>query len=121
MTDANPAQTVHFHHSHYDAVTRGDKVTTVRWAEAVRVGPSVFVFDNHPTAVPLRGRVTAVESYPLAQLTPAAARQPPATDMVQFAAALRRNYYPAMPADAVVEVVVITLDDAVAEGLPPRE
>jgi len=110
MPDSIPHQIVHFHHTHYDAVARGDKLTTVRWAEAVGVGPALFIFDGHPTAVPLRGHVTEVEPYPLAQFTAEHARQPPGTDMVEFAAALRRNYYPTMPSDAVVEVVVIAVE-----------
>lgn len=103
-------QTIHFHQKHHDAVQRGEKVTTVRWHEDVRIGPAVFVFDEHPTARPLHGAVTEVTDHPLADLTPAAAHQPEGTDMVEFAHQLRANYYPDMPDDAVVRVAVIALD-----------
>lgn len=81
MTTGAPAQTVHFDQKHYTAVVSGAKVSTVRWREDIHEGPAIFIFDNHPTARPLAGQVTAVETYDLAHLSPLAARQPPGTDM----------------------------------------
>lgn len=110
MPDAG-AQVIRFHRMHHDAIVSGEKVTTVRWEEDLRVGPAVFVFDGHPTAVPLAGRVTSVRRHVLADLTPEDAHQPPGTDMALFAAQLRENHYPAMPGSASVEVAEIELDD----------
>ncbi|BAH31319.1 hypothetical protein RER_06110 [Rhodococcus erythropolis PR4] len=118
MTTGAPAQTVHFDQKHYTAVVSGAKVSTVRWREDIHEGPAIFIFDNHPTARPLTGQVTAVETYDLAHLSPLAARQPPGTDMTNFARQLRVNYYPEMPEDAVVQVVVIATGHHGDSSLP---
>ncbi|MDO1489259.1 ASCH domain-containing protein [Rhodococcus erythropolis] len=118
MTTGAPAQTVHFDQKHYTAVVSGAKVSTVRWREDIHEGPAIFIFDNHPTARPPAGQVTAVETYDLAHLSPLAARQPPGTDMTNFARQLRVNYYPEMPEDAVVQVVVIATGDRGDSSLP---
>ena len=107
MTTGAPAQTVHFDQKQYTAVVSGAKGSTVRWREDIHEGLAIFILDNHPTARPLAGLVTAVETYDLAHLSPLAARQPPGTDMTNFAKQLRVNYYPEMPEDAVLQVVVI--------------
>jgi len=101
---------VHFHRKHHDAMVRGEKVTTVRWGESMRVGPSTFVFDGHPTAVPLAGHVTAVRRHRLDELTARQARQPEGTDMTRFGEQLRENYYPDMPDDAIVEVAELVVE-----------
>lgn len=101
--------TIHFHRKHHDAVMSGEKVTTVRWNESVPLGAAVFVFDEHPTAEPVAGTVTAVRRYRLDTLTAEEARQPSGTDMHSFAQQLRDNYYPDMPSDAVVEVAELTI------------
>jgi hypothetical protein len=110
MSDAD-AQVIRFHRKHHDAIVSGEKVTTVRFDEDLRVGPATFVFDEHPTAVPLAGRVTSVRRHLLADLTPEDAHQPPGTDMALFAEQLRENYYPTMPASAAVVVAEIELQD----------
>lgn len=115
MSDAG-AQVVHFHRKHHDAIVSGEKLTTVRFDEDLRVGPATFVFDEHPTAVPLAGRVTSVRRHLLADLTPEDAHQPPDTDMALFAEQLRENYYPTMPASASVVVAEIELQDASPVG-----
>ncbi|RIJ59479.1 ASCH domain-containing protein [Clavibacter phaseoli] len=115
MSDAG-AQVIRFHRMHYDAVVSGEKVTTVRWREDLRVGPATFVFDEHPTAVPLAGRVTSVRRHLLADLTPEDAHQPPGTDMDLFAEQLRENHYPTMPTPASVEVAEIELEGVVPVG-----
>ncbi|KIU03586.1 ASCH domain-containing protein [Frigoribacterium sp. MEB024] len=109
MTD-DARQLVHFHRKHHDAMVRGEKVTTVRWGESMRVGPSTFVFDGHPTAVPLAGHVTAVRRHRLDELTARQARQPEGTDMMRFGEQLRENYYPDMPDDAIVEVAELVVE-----------
>lgn len=101
--------TVHFHRKHHAAVVSGEKVTTVRWNESVQVGAATFVFDEHPTAEPIAGTVTAVHRYRLDTLTAEQAHQPAGTDMLRFGQQLRENYYPDMPADAVVEVAELTI------------
>ncbi|OUE19824.1 hypothetical protein BFL34_01967 [Clavibacter michiganensis] len=105
---------IRFHRKHHDAIVSGEKVTTVRFGEDLRVGPATIVFDEHPTALPLAGRVTSVRVHVLADLTPEDAHQPPGTDMALFAEQLRANYYPTMPASASasVEVAEIELQDA---------
>ena len=108
MTDG-ARQIIHFHRQHYDAIVSGEKVTTVRWGESVRVGASTFVFDEHPTAPPLAGHVTAVRRCRLDELSAEQARQPAGTDMALFAEQLRENWYPEMPDDAVVEVAELTV------------
>lgn len=97
MSDAG-AQVVRFHRKHHDAIVSGEKVTTVR-------------FDEHPTAVPLAGRITSVRRHLLADLTPEDAHQPPDTDMALFAEQLRANHYSTMPASAAVVVAEIELQD----------
>lgn len=108
MTDTAD-QIVHFHPKHHDAIVRGEKVTTVRWGESVRVGATTFVFDGDPATVPLAGAVTSVRRYRLDEIIAEQARQPTGTDMVRFGAELRANYYPSMPDDAVVEVAELRL------------
>ena len=103
VTDNTP-HLVRFHRKHYDALVSGEKVTTVRWNESIRVGASIFVFDDHPTAAALEGYVTVVRRYRLDELTAEQAHQPAATDMTRFGEQLRENYYPDLPDDAVVEV-----------------
>ncbi|MBF4597721.1 ASCH domain-containing protein [Curtobacterium sp. VKM Ac-2889] len=111
MTDSDPS-TVHFHQKHHEAIISGEKVTTVRWNESVRVGDATFVFDDHPTAEPLAGTITAVHQYRLDTLTAEQARQAPETDMRLFGQQLRENYYPDMPDDAVVEVAELSIKPA---------
>jgi len=100
---------VHFHRKHYDAIVTGHKVVTVRWGESLQVGAATFVFDGHPTVLPLTGQVVAVWRYRLDELTAEQAHEPPGTDMALFAAQLRENYYPDMPGDAMVDVAEITI------------
>lgn len=107
MADTTP-RIVHFHQKHHEAIISGEKVTTVRWNEAVQVGAATFVFDDHPTAEPLAGTITAVHPYRLDTLTAEQAHQPPETDMRRFGQQLRENYYPDMPDDAIVEVAELT-------------
>ncbi|MDO4017254.1 ASCH domain-containing protein [Clavibacter michiganensis] len=115
MSDAD-AQVIRFQRKHHDAIVSGEKVTTVRFGERLRVGPATLVFDEHPTAVPLAGRVTSVRRHLLADLTPADAHQPPDTDMALFAEQLRENYYPTMPASAAVVVAEIQLEGVAPVG-----
>ncbi|ROP65450.1 ASCH domain-containing protein [Curtobacterium sp. PhB115] len=96
--------TIHFHRQHHEAITSGEKVTTVRWNESVPVGAAIFVFDELPAAEAVAGTVTAVRQYRLDTLTAEQAHQPPGTDMQLFAQQLRENHYPDMPSDALVEV-----------------
>lgn len=103
-------QVVHFHQKHYNAVMRGAKVTTVRWQERVSPGSALFVFDWHPTAALVRGRVVSVESYWLPEFSAIEAKQPADTDMEEFVRKLRSNYYPTMPEDTEVDVVTIAID-----------
>lgn len=107
---------IHFHRKHHDVIVSGEKATTVRWGEDLRVGPATFVFDEHATAVPLAGRVTSVRRHLLADLTPEDAHQPPGTDMARFAEQLRENYYPTMPASAAVVVAEIELGGVAPVG-----
>ncbi|KDP91989.1 MULTISPECIES: ASCH domain-containing protein [Clavibacter] len=115
MPDA-AAQVIRFHRKHHDAIVSGEKVTTVRFEEDLRVGPATFVFDEHPTAVPLAGRVTSVRRHLLSDLTPEDAHQPPGTDMALFAEQLRENYYPTMSTSAAVVVAEIALQDTSPAG-----
>ncbi|MBY0177302.1 ASCH domain-containing protein [Curtobacterium herbarum] len=108
MVETAP-RTVHFHQKHHEAIVSGEKVTTVRWNESVQVGAATFVFDDHPTAGPLAGRITAVNRHRLDTLTAEQAHQPPGTDMRRFGRQLRENYYPDMPDDAVVEVAELSI------------
>lgn len=108
MTD-EARQVVRFHRKHRDAIIGGEKVTTVRWGESVRVGASTFEFDGWPTLAPLAGHVTAVRRYRLDELTAGQARQPEGTDMTRFREQLRENYYPDMPDDAIVEVAELVV------------
>ncbi|WP_328812453.1 ASCH domain-containing protein [Rhodococcus sp. NBC_00297] len=110
MTPSRPHRTVHFHEKHYLDTTTGTKTVTVRWNENVELGPALFVFGNHPDLRTLTGRVTFIETHPIAQLTSTAARQPTGTDMNVFAEQLRANYYPTMPETALVQVVGIVVD-----------
>jgi hypothetical protein len=62
MPDAR-AQDIRFHRMHHDAIVSGEEVVTVRWREDLRVGPAAVVVDEHPSAVPLAGRVTSVRRH----------------------------------------------------------
>jgi hypothetical protein len=101
---------IHFHRKHYDAMVSGAKVTTVRWNESVPLGEAIFIFDEHPTAAPIAGTVIAVQRHRLDILTAAQAHQPRGTDMQLFGRQLRENYYPDMPANAVVEVAELAVE-----------
>ncbi|MCJ1712934.1 alpha/beta fold hydrolase [Curtobacterium sp. VKM Ac-2922] len=109
MTDSTQ-NTIHFHRKHHQAMLSGEKVSTVRWNEAVPVGRARFVFDDDPTTGPLDGTVLSVRRHRLDTLTAEQAHQPAGTDMAVFARQLRENYYPEMPDDAVVEVAELVVD-----------
>lgn len=108
MTDR---QVVHFHPRHRSAVMSGSKTTTVRWNESVVPGEAWFVFGDEPVGAGVPGRVTRVERHPASTLSATDAHQPAGTDMREFVRQLRKNYYPAMPDDAVLDIVTLLLDD----------
>ena len=108
MTDR---QVVHFHPRHRSSVMSGSKTTTVRWNESVVQGEAWFVFGDEPVGAGVPGRVTRVERHPASTLSARDAQQPTGTDMPEFVRQLRENYYPAMPDDAVLEIVTLQLDD----------
>lgn len=82
----------------------GSKTVTVRWNEAIIVGAAWLAFDPARREV-LDGVVLEIQRFPLNKLTAAAVSAPDNTDMAEYVRQLRENYYPAMPAEAVLDVV----------------
>jgi cytidine deaminase len=106
--DVNARRIVRFNQRYYEAVKDGTKRSSVRWNEAVTVGPAIFVFEDHPESAALDGRVVSVTRHPLASLTPQQARLADSTDMAEYRDGLRRHY-PDLPSDADVDVVAFEL------------
>ena len=97
-------QVIEFNPRHRAAVLNGSKTVTVRWNEAITVGAAWLAFDPAGREV-LDGVVLNIERFPLNKLTAAAVRAPENTDMAEYVRQLRENYYPSMPADALLDVV----------------
>lgn len=115
MPDAE-AQTIAFHARHRDAVLDGSKTVTVRWDEGIVPGPAVLRLDGDER---VSGIVRSVAQVAIADLTPIAVREPADADMTEYVRLLRTRYYPAMPDDAVLEVVTFVVDGPLPEGRDP--
>ncbi|MCP3425164.1 ASCH domain-containing protein [Rothia sp. AR01] len=102
-------QQIMFHPSYYGPILRHQKQTTVRWNEKIHPGSATFHFGDDENYPPMRGWVESVESYPAARLTAEQAHALPGTDMAVFVEDLRTNFYPSMPDDAVLTVVVFKI------------
>ena len=101
--DAAPRRLLRFNSRYRDAVLDGTKTLTVRWNEAHRTGPAAAYFENtdHGT-VPVD--ITSVSSKPLAELTAGDLELSRPGGLERYITNLR-HHYPAMPADASVEIV----------------
>jgi cytidine deaminase len=105
-TEVCRSRVIRFHERHHRSVADGTKCSTLRWNEPVEVGSVVLEFEGRPRSDAIAGEVISVERFPLATITAAQARQPEGTDMIECGRDLRENYYPGMPDDADVDVVV---------------
>lgn len=105
--DADALRVLRFNKRYYDSVIDGTKVSTIRWDETPSVGPAIFVFEDKHDHPLVRGVITGVERLLLSELTPESAHLPAGTDMAGQIKGLR-EHYPAMPADAEVDVVTFT-------------
>lgn len=101
--DANALRVLRFNKRYYGAVATGEKGSSVRWDESVRVGPAIFYFEDDERP-PLAGEILSVNRYRLSDLTPESLRLPDGATVGKYLAGLRRHY-PDMPDDAEVDVV----------------
>ena len=65
----------------------GAKTTTIRWDDAISVGPATFVFEGHPNFAHVDGEILSTERIQLDDLD------------AEHAAGLQKHY-PSMPEDA---------------------
>lgn len=98
-------QVIAFHPRHRTAVLDGSKTVTVRWNEAITVGRAHLALDPADVHDAVDGFVDDVQRVPIDELTPDAVHAPAGTDMDEYVRQLRDNYYPTMPADAILDVV----------------
>lgn len=94
-------QRVTFHERYFADIVCGRKTTSVRWNEGSTTGPAVFYCGDHE----IPGAIVSVSRVRLCDAKPSDLHAPPGTDVREFADALRRNYYPEMPSDALVDVI----------------
>lgn len=97
-------QVIEFHPRHRAAVLDGSKTVTVRWNEAIMVGPARLALDAAGLDV-VEGVVLDIQRFPHDKLTADAVGAPDDADMAEYVRQLRDNYYPTMPADAILDVV----------------
>ncbi|WP_261663519.1 ASCH domain-containing protein [Deinococcus sp. Marseille-Q6407] len=102
-----PLPQLHFHPEYRAAVQSGRKQTTIRWGEAVEVGPVLLRFGDDPQGWP--AHITRLEPFPLAALTDAQAQADGFQDRAELLERLR-FHYPELPVDAQVKVVHFRLD-----------
>ncbi|WP_224166726.1 ASCH domain-containing protein [Arthrobacter sp. StoSoilA2] len=93
-----------FNRRYFDAVAGGLKTSSVRWDERVAVGPAIFYFEDDAACPPLRGEILEIQRYRINDLTPERLRLWDGGTVEGYLEGLRRHY-PAMPADAFVDVV----------------
>ena len=101
--DSAPTRLLRLHARYFDAVEDGTKTLTVRWNEGHRTGAALAYFENteHST-FPVE--VTSVMVKRLDELEPEDLDLTQPGGLERYIANLR-GHYPAMPADANVEVV----------------
>lgn len=102
--DAQAGRVFRFNRSHYDAITSGQKTSSVRWDERIALGPAIFYFEDDVKCPPLRGEILEIQRYQINDLTPERLRLSNGGTVEGYLEGLRRHY-PAMPADAFVDVV----------------
>lgn len=85
------------------AIENGSKTTSVRWGETWAPGPVILYFEDDDGA-PHDAVITQVSRYRLDDLTPERLRAPADASVAEHVAGLRQHY-PAMPKDALVDVV----------------
>ena len=101
--DSAPMRLLRLHARYFDAVTDGTKTLTVRWNEGHRTGPALAYFENTELgALPVE--VTSVVVKRLDELGPEDLDLTQPGGLDRYIANLH-GHYPAMPADANVEIV----------------
>ena len=104
-------QIIEFHPRHRASVLDGSKTVTVRWNEAITVGPAWLAFDPARRDL-VEGVVLDIQRFPHDELKAAAVSAPEYTDMAEYVRQLRDNYYPSMPVDAILDVVHFRLQNS---------
>nr|WP_276584420.1 ASCH domain-containing protein [Brevibacterium permense] len=101
--DSAPERLLRFHARYFDTVRNGSKTLTVRWSEGHRTGPALAYFENteHGT---LPVEVASVTVKRLDALRPEDLDLTRPGGLEQYIGNLR-DHYPAMPADANVEIL----------------
>ena len=103
VSDGDAARVLRFNRQYYDDVARGVKTSSVRWDEAVEIGPAILYFEDSGRP-PLRGEILAVHRYQVSDLTQERLRLDPGASVQAYVEGLRRHY-PQMPDDPEVDVV----------------
>lgn len=106
--DARAPRILRFNKRYYHSVATGEKTSTVRWREAVSVGPVLLYFEDDDRG-PLKGEVLSASEHHLEELPRERLGLSGETAVEEYVAGLRRHY-PEMPADAVVAVVEFAVD-----------
>jgi hypothetical protein len=91
-------------------VLDGSKTLTVRWDEAITVGPVILSVGPKDDRDVVGATVLEVRRIAAADLSPHDVDAPDDTDMAEYVAQLRDNYYPSMPDDAILDVVRFRVD-----------
>lgn len=101
--DAAPMRLLRFNARYREAVMNGTKTLTVRWNEAHRTGSALAYFEGtEHGAVPVS--ITSVTAERLSELSAADLELSRPGGLDRYRANLR-DHYPAMPDDAIVEIV----------------
>lgn len=107
LPDADAQRIFRLNRRYYEAVAEKTKTSSVRWDETWSTGPVLLYFEDDERP-PLPAQITNVQRYRLDELTPDRLRIAPDESVDDYVTGLRRHY-PAMPDDAVVEVVDFSL------------
>lgn len=102
------AQILSFNPVYRRDVLRGVKTTTVRWNEALHLGPAAVVFEDEP-ARQHAATILRLSRHLSDHLTAADVGSAQDTDMKAFVEQLRRNHYSTMPDVATLTVVTFTV------------
>lgn len=108
--DAAGIRVLRFNERYADAVLSGEKTSTVRWGETATVGPALFYFEDSARP-PAHGSVDRIDRCALSDLTAERLGLDEGADVGEHIAGLRRHY-PAMPAEAEVDVLLFSLGRA---------
>lgn len=106
------ARFLRFSSRYHDDIAAGRKRATTRFQDPVRLGPTIFVFEDEDEASRrLLGHIDSVESHRFDALSDDIARLENCSTADELRDAVR-GHYPGIVDDAIVEVVRFRLEDA---------